>query len=262
MLKKIIGFLFLLIALGIPFAYRYALSYGSCIPIQGSLFQRHDYERSRNIVVALQHIEQYSPEDYKRVCARASAITITTFEDQLVPTVPIHALGAFFPDQDDLTAKGVIKIDREVALSFMSQLERVLVHEACHAFQIQMYADFSEPPCYLRGHAYVMSRPEEPLAERSAEFIEKTGRQFYVYCSERGSTASRAQGECVFINYTTESKRMCAHVFLRKNDKDEIAKEVCAEVEPMEYQHPSFELAYPPGTALKSHQFGFSPVGF
>lgn len=260
MTGKII-FIFIAAVFGL-LSYNYLLERGFCVPVRGSLFRRQDYERRGNIKEALRNVRAYSPEDYERICSRVSSIEIVRFEDQVVPVVPLHALGAYFPEQDDLSAKGVIKVDREASLGYMSELERVLVHEACHAYQVQTLGDFSEAPCYSRAHKYLLSRPETPLEEKSAEFIEKQGEKFHTYCSLRSQAAPVARGECVFINYTADLKRMCVNIYFKKGGLNKSEKEICSDVKAVGYASNTFELKYPvEARSSGEYQFGFSPLG-
>lgn len=241
----------------------YRLSHAECIPIEGSFFRWDDRVRKDNIKQAMSAIREYSPEDYERICTRAKSIQIVRFEDQWIPTVPTDSLGSYSPNPEDPSAKGVINIDRETALSFKSDIEHVLVHEACHAYLIQTVGDYSQEPCFNREHVYLLARPKMPLEERSAEMQKRTGKKFYAYCSSKSEDVVAAKGDCVFINYTTESKNMCAKVFLKNGNKIELEKEICREIEALGYTNPSFELKYLTETHGNiKYQFGFSPLNF
>jgi len=251
----------LLAALGGAYAYNFSRAHAGCIPVQGSFFRWKDYERREKILEALRNIKEYSPEDYEHICTRAKSIQIVRFEDQWVPVVPTDSLGSYFPDPKDPSVKGVINIDREAALSFKSDVERVLVHEACHAYLIQTVGDSSQEPCFSREHAYLLARPKMSPEERSAEMQQRTGKKFYAYCSPRSKDTAAIKGECVFINYTTESKNVCAKIFLKNGIEVELEKELCREVEALSYGVPSFELKYPADTHKNTqYQFGFSPL--
>jgi hypothetical protein len=258
MAKK--AFIIILLAvLGGAYAYHFRLTHAECIPLQGVLVRWGDYGRRENIKAALKNIRANSAEDYERICTRVSSIRLARFEDQIVPTSPFDAQGTYSPDQSSLSAKGVITIDREAAGGRLSELEKTLVHEACHAFLIQTSGDFSETPCYSRAHKYLLARPKAPLAQQSAELIEETGEKFHAYCAPRTQDALAMQGECVFINYTTESKNMCAKVVLKQGGVNKVEKEVCGGVDEVGYRSLPFELPYPNGVGEhKEYRFEFS----
>lgn len=270
MMKKALIAFFLIVLSGI-YAYHFNLTRSECISIQGLFIRWNDYEREKNIKTALQNIRVYSPEDYNRICTRASSIRISSFENELVPFVSPDARGTYAPDRSNLAAKGIIIIDRDATDGSMIGLERTLVHEACHAFLIQESADFSEEPCYSRDSEYFDLRPKEPtepkkvepeksLEQKSAEFIEQTGERFHAYCSLKEQNAPAVQGDCVFINYTTESKQMCANVFLKRGEIKAVEQEICGEVGAVDYRSISFELQYPKNAQESDkYQFGFSP---
>lgn len=262
MIKKILPVLLVAVAGGL-YLNDYRLAHSGCVPIEGSFFRWSDRARRDNIKQALNAIREYSPEDYERICTRAKSIQIVRFEDQWTPTVPTDSLGSYFSDPEDISAKGVISIDREAALGFKSDVERVLVHEACHAYLMQTIGDPSQEPCFRREHAYLLARPKMPLEERSAEMQQRTGTKFYTYCSKKSEDKAAIKGDCVFINYTAESKNMCAKVFLKNGDKVEPEKKLCREIEALGYSNPLFELKYPAGadSGIK-YQFGFSSVDF
>jgi len=251
--------------------YHFNLTRSECVPIQGLFVRWGDYEREENIKTALQNIRVYSPEDYNRICTRASSIHITSFENQLVPFVSPDARGTYTPDRSNLAVKGIIIIDRDATDGSMVGLERTLVHEACHALLIQESADFSEEPCYSRDSEYFDLRPKEltepkkaepekSLEQKSAELIEQTGEKSHTYCSLKEQNAPVAQGDCVFINYITESKQMCASVFLKQGGIKAVEQEVCGEVGAVDYRSISFELEYPENAQESDkYQFGFSP---
>lgn len=262
-MKKGVLLFMLLAALGGAYAYNFSRTHAGCIPVQGSFFRWEDYKRREKILEALQNIKKYSPEDYERICTRAESIQIVRFEDQWVPVVPTDSLGAYFSNPQDLSAKGVINIDRETALSYERDIEYVLVHEACHAYLIQTVGDSSQEPCFKRERAYLLARPKGSLEERSAEMQQRTGKKFYTYCSLKSEDASATKGDCVFINYTTESKDMCAKVFLKNGTEVKFEKKICREIEAMGYGNPSFELEHPAnGSGNIKYQFEFSPLTF
>src|SRR3989344_9093706 len=127
MAKKVL-IAFFLIALGGIYAYHFNLTRSECIPVQGLFIRWDDYEREKNIKMALQNIRAYSPEDYNRICTRASSIRITSFENQLVSFVSPDARGTYTPDRSNLIVKGIIIIDRDAIDGSMIGLERTLVH--------------------------------------------------------------------------------------------------------------------------------------
>ena len=243
--------LFFLVLIGVSFSYNYLDARTDCIPIRGSIFRPDDFERRKNIKAALKNIEKYSIEDYDRICNRSYSIDLTRFEEQWVVEVPAHALGAYYYNQKDHSMPGRIKIDRETADSYKLQLEGVLVHEACHSFQTQTLEDFSESPCEYRSALYYRKRPDDPIEERSAEAQKLQGSKFHTYCFDKG--------ECVFTNYTTTNQKMCAKVFLKKENINEVEKQICAEVKPMGYKSVKFSLS--PGSSSQTKlQFVFLVV--
>lgn len=265
--KALLGIV-LIILVGALYVHYFSVSHAACVPLRGVWFRRGDHQRLKNIATALLNIQKYSPEDYDRVCERASLIRLASFKNQLVPVVPYHTQGTYTSDQNNLSAKNLITIDRDTAAGSMDKLEPILVHEACHAFLIQTSGDSSEPPCYSRAQEYVLKKPKVPLEpksleQRSAELIKQTGERFHAYCASRERDALSARGECVFINYTLESKQMCVRVFLVQGNIRAVEQEACGEVGAVGYRSIPFELLYPKNTlASSTYQFGFSPADF
>lgn len=260
-MKKKVLMLILLAGFSGVYAYNFSRNYTECVLIKVPFFMWSDYGRREKILEALQNIEKYSIEDYARICTRISFIRITSFENQLVRLVPPKSFGSYASNNDDLSLKGVVDIDRDATDGHMDGLERILIHEACHAYLVQTSRDFSESPCEIRAQEYIKSKPEIPLEQRKAEFLKQVGKKYYAYCSARSEDKNAIKGDCVFINYTTESKNMCAKVFLKNGDKIELEKEVCRDINTMDYGNPSFELKYPVGKDDNvKYRFGFSPL--
>lgn len=253
---KIIAVIILTAILGPHFYFNY-FDFGACVPIRVSLARPQDWKLRNYIKQALRTIEQYSPEDYARICERVNSIDITRFEEQWVPSVSSHAFGAYFPNPENITKKGIIKIDREAAAGYTIILEQILVHEACHAFQVQTIGDFSEPPCEDKAFNYRQKRPQDSLEVRSAEFIKQQGEISNTYCRELSRTDNVFRGECVFINYLPNEVRICATVALADNQEN-IKKTICADVEAIGYKNPKFEIKIPETAKNGDWKFNFN----
>jgi len=157
MLKAIL--LIIIISAGVSVWYARSLTYAECIPINGMWIEPSDYTYKKKIAAALRNISRNSPEDYERICERAKHIQLKSIRNYgQYDTASKDIYGTYESRNDAPKSSGVIGVDRKVAGGGTDRLEETLVHEACHAYQIQEFNDYSEPPCLQRGQDYLKSQ--------------------------------------------------------------------------------------------------------
>lgn len=244
---------FLLIVGIVVFAlwsYDAAIARGECVPVRGSLMGFGDYELRRNVIAAMRAVAEQSPVDYDLLCRRVRAI-----EARDLSYKRDNRNAQYQPDSSgDLTQKGAIQIRRKPIFD-AEDIEGILVHETCHAVLVQTRGDFSQEPCFLREHAYVLAKPEKSPEEKSARLIRTAGYERHAWCRLSGvSDGAKRQGSCVFINNGLTSATMCAQVFFRMGTERSDEQEVCAELEQVSYR----EVLFPVDSPGEGARFDFS----
>lgn len=246
MLKKII-FLLFMIAVGLGGFFYWNFTHAECIPVRGYWFEPSDYSDIQKILAAMKNLADYAPDDYRKMCALTTRIELADFETPGL-LVPKNAWGVYQYNRQNRSSPGYIMIDRDTPEVSAATLESVLVHETCHANQAAENREFDETECHDRGHAYLLSRPQPPLQERSAELIKNTGYERSVYCraastSGKDSSPYQVSGTCVFINNQTTPAKVCAEVYLTYAGEKIKQKQVCAELAALNYEEVKFELS-------------------
>jgi len=245
MLKKII-FLLFIIAIGLGGFFYWNFTHAECIPVSGDWLNREDYTRIEKIIAAMSNLKKTAAEDYQKLCRLTTQIKILDFENPDL-SVPEHALGAYHPNDKNLSLPGYIMINRTTT-GFFSTLEMVLIHETCHGEQAAEGRGFDEAECHQRGHKYLLALPPLPLEQKSDELIKYSGYERSVYCrtietSGKNSTPYKLSGACVFINNLDMPAKSCAEVYLTYAGEKIKQKQVCAELSAVDYEEVKFELS-------------------